>query len=246
MVFDAYFSIVGKQLENVLNSQKNAMEQTALLLADTAASQHAIYIFGCSHSSIMAQEVFYRAGGLALVNPIFAPGMTLEAPPATRTTKFERISGIAEAVLSETPIRAGDALIICSISGRNVVPIEMAEYARKHGIRTVAVTALAYANSVASRHPSGYKLHELADIVLDCCSEPGDAVLELPGLPVKTAPTSTIACVAMLHPIMARTIELLIQRGYTAPVFLSANMDDGDAHNRALLEQYQSVIHYAR
>ena len=225
-------------------SQRQAMEQTAELLADTIERNGSVFIFGCSHSSIMAQELFYRAGGFALINPIFAPGLTLETPPVTRTTKFERVSGIAEAVLSESPIKPGDVLILCSISGRNIVPIEMAQYARVHGVHTVAVTSVDYASTVESRHPSGRKLHELADIVLDCCAVPGDAVIEIEGLPVKTAATSTITSIAMLHPVMARTIELLIHRGHAAPVFVSANVDHGDAHNARLLQSYRNQIHY--
>ncbi|MFD0717320.1 sugar isomerase domain-containing protein [Paenibacillus sp. GCM10027626] len=241
---DEYLQTVVMQLNRMFDSQRQAMEQTAKLVADTVARNGSVFIFGCSHSSIMAQELFYRAGGFALINPIFAPGLTLETPPVTRTTKFERVSGIAEAVLGESPIRPGDVLIICSISGRNIVPIEMAQYARNRGIQTVAVTSMDYANTVESRHPSGGKLHELADIVLDCCAAPGDAVLEIEGLPVKTAATSTITSIAMLHPIMARAIELLIGGGHAAPVFMSANVDHGDAHNENLLKLYRNQIHY--
>ncbi|UVI28367.1 SIS domain-containing protein [Paenibacillus spongiae] len=239
-----YLKAIVSQLHQIERTQSGAMEKTAALLAQTISRKNSVYIFGCSHSSIMAQEMFYRAGGFALINPIFAPGLTLETPPVTRTTRFERIAGVAEAVLRESPITSGDTLIICSISGRNIVPVEMAEYARENGISTVAVTSVAYAESVESRHPSGKKLHELADLVLDCCSVPGDAVLDIEGLPVKTAATSTITSIAMLHPVMARTIELLIEAGHAAPVFLSANVDQGDRHNARLLSEYRDQIHY--
>lgn len=235
---------VVSQLHQMYRTQSDAMEKTAKLLAETISLNQSIYIFGCSHSSIMAQEMFYRAGGFALINPIFAPGLTLETPPVSRTTRFERISGIAEAVLSESPIKPGDVLILCSISGRNIVPIEMAEYARRTGIISVALTSVAYAESVESRHSSGKRLHELTDLVLDCCSVPGDAVLEIEGLPVKTAATSTITSLALLHPVMARTIELLIEAGHAAPVFMSANVDQGDRHNARLLSEYRDQIHY--
>lgn len=237
-------NVIVSQLHQMFRTQSETMEKTARLLAETISRNQSIYIFGCSHSSIMAQEMFYRAGGFALINPIFAPGLTLETPPVSRTTRFERISGIAEAVLSESPVKPGDVLIICSISGRNIVPIEMAEYARRTGIISVALTSVAYAESVESRHPSGKRLHELTDLVLDCCAVPGDAVLEIEDLPVKTAATSTITSIALLHPVMARTVELLIEAGYPAPVFMSANVDQGDGHNARLLSEYRDQIHY--
>lgn len=244
MVFETYFHEIQMRLERILHTQKAALERAAQLLAETIMNGRSIFIFGCSHSSIMAQEMFYRAGGFALINPIFAPGLTLETAPVTRTTRLERICGIAEAILAESPIQSGDALIICSISGRNAVPVEMAQAAKRMGIRTVAVTSLEHANAYASRHPSGKKLHELTDLVLDCCSPAGDAVLEVDGLPVKTGAISTITSIAMLHPMMARTIELLVRRGMHPPVFASANTDDGDQHNQRLIEQYRQSIHY--
>ncbi|MCQ6557342.1 SIS domain-containing protein [Paenibacillus mendelii] len=109
---------------------------------------------GCSHSNIFAQEVFYRAGGFLLMNPIFLPGMTLETPPATRTSKFERIPGIAEAVLSEAPIRESDVLVIASVSGRNDVPVEMALWARERGVKVVALTSFGNGSEPSSERQS--------------------------------------------------------------------------------------------
>lgn len=239
-----YFSIIADSLLQVQQSQQDALERVAALFAQTICSGGTLFITGCSHSSIFAQEIFYRAGGLMLINPLFLPGMTLEQPPASRTTRFERISGIAEAVLAESPVRAGDVLIIASISGRNVVPIEMALWARTHGVTVVALSSLRYASEVSSRHPSGRMLHECADHVLDVPAPPGDAVLEIPGLTVKTAPISTVIGVAMLHAVIAETLCCLLESGVTPPVFASANVEGGDALNRQLFETYKDRIHY--
>jgi uncharacterized phosphosugar-binding protein len=239
-----YFQAVRDVLDKVQETQKEAMSQTARLLADTVESGNSIYITGCSHSSIFAQEVFYRAGGFMLMNPIFLPGMTLEVFPPTRTSKIERITGIAEAVLSETPIRQGDVLIIASIAGRNAVPIELALWANAHDVKVVALTSMNYSGHVESRHSSGKRLFELADIILDVFCEKGDAALAIEGLPVKTAPTSTVAGITIMHAVISQTIENLIERGITPPVFLSGNLDGADEQNKQLLERHRSQIHY--
>lgn len=244
MQIDRYFEAVQQVLEEVLTTQKQEMERVAKLFADTVKEGNTLYITGCSHSSIFAQEVFYRAGGFLLMNPIFLPGMTLETPPPTRTSKFERIPGIAAAVLSEIPIQRGDVLVIASISGRNAVPVEMALWAREHCIKVVALTSREYSESVQSRNHSGKRLFELADCTLDVHSPPGDAVLAIAGLPVKTAPTSTVVGITILHAVISEAIERLIEAGVNPPVFLSANLDGADERNKQLLEEYRSRIHY--
>ncbi|QGQ94254.1 sugar isomerase domain-containing protein [Paenibacillus psychroresistens] len=239
-----YFQAVQDNLDKVLETQIEAMEKTAQLFADTVENGSTIYITGCSHSSIFAQEVFYRAGGFMLMNPIFLPGMTLETFPPTRTSKYERISGIAAAVLSETKIKQGDVLVIASVSGRNTVPIELALWAIENGVKVVALTSMSYSSDSLSRHSSGKRLFELADIILDMMGEKGDAALAIEGLPEKTAPLSTVTGVTIMHATISQTIELLLKRGITPPVFLSSNLDGGDEYNKQLLEQYRNQIHY--
>ncbi|WP_276357746.1 SIS domain-containing protein [Cohnella caldifontis] len=243
-MIEQYFAAVRNLGDQVLAGQLPVMEAVAGLFADKAAEGKSLFITGCSHSSIFAQEVFYRAGGFMLMNPLFLPGMTLETPPVTRTTRFERISGLADAVLDESPVRKGDVLVIASISGRNVVPVEMALWARNRGVCTVALTSIPYAESVASRHPDGRKLHELCDYTLDVGCPPGDAVLEISGMSERMGPSSTVIGIMMMHAVIARTTELLRQAGFDAPVFVSSNLDGGDETNRKRLSRYGTQIHY--
>jgi uncharacterized phosphosugar-binding protein len=244
MQIDRYFSSIKGILEDIQANQIEVMEKVAQLFTETIANGNTIFITGCSHSSIFAQEVFYRAGGLMLINPIFLPGMTLDTKPITQTTRYENILDIGAAVLAESKIRKGDTLVIASISGRNTVPVEMALWARDNGVKTVALTSLNYSKEVKSRHLSGKKLFEIADFILDVMCPKGDAVLEIDGLPEKTAPASTISGVTMLHAVISQTIENLINLGITPPVYLSANLDGGDEHNRHMLEKYRHQIHY--
>ncbi|WP_135549302.1 sugar isomerase domain-containing protein [Paenibacillus cymbidii] len=239
-----YFEAISRLMSEVLHKQRGAMHEVAELFAAAVERGNTIYITGCSHSSIFAQEVFYRAGGFMLMNPLFLPGMMLGTPPVTLTTRFERISGIAEAVLSESPIRADDVLIVASVSGRNDVPVELALHAREKGVKVVALTSTIYSSQVRSRHASGQRLFELADHVLDMMSPPGDAMLDMEGLKERTAPSSTVIGVAMLHAVISQAIQLLLDRGVTPPVFMSANVDGADAFNRDMLAKYKNHIHY--
>jgi uncharacterized phosphosugar-binding protein len=244
MQIERYFSAIKGILDNILTDETSIMEQVSDLFTETIVNGNTIFITGCSHSSIFAQEVFYRAGGFMLMNPIFLPGMSVDTIPITQTTRYEQISGIAEAVLSESKIRSGDTLVVSSISGRNTVPVEMALWAKESGIKTVALTSIAYSKNVESRHSSRKKLYEITDYVLDVKCPIGDAVLKIDGLHEKTAPSSTISGITMLHAVISETIENLIKLGISPPVFLSANLDGGDEHNRRMLEKYKDQIHY--
>jgi uncharacterized phosphosugar-binding protein len=244
VLLDQYIPRVIAILERVQTTQREAMLEAARVMAEAIAGGNTVFVFGCGHASILAAEVFYRAGGLALMNPILAPGLTTDVRPITRTTAMERLEGYAPVILETTPIRSGDVLIVHSVSGRNPVPVEMALEARRRGVKVIALTSVEYASAVTSRHSSGWRLHEVADLVLDNCGEPGDAAIEVPGLGEKTGPTSDVVGAAILHSVVAQVIENLLAKGLTPPVFVSANLDRGAAHNRRVLAEYGDRIHY--
>ncbi|MGQ9524529.1 MAG: sugar isomerase domain-containing protein [Armatimonadota bacterium] len=239
-----YFEALRHVLDEVERTQEPAIRQGAQILAKTIASGRMVYVFGASHASIPAQEMFYRAGGLVPINPILPPGLTTDVRPITRTTHIERMPGYASVILRDVPLQAGDVLIVVSVSGRNTVPVEMAEEAKRRGAVVIAVTSLAYSKTVSSRAPSGRLLYETADLVLDLCGEPGDAAVQVPGLPQRVGPTSTAAAVAILNAMVVETVRRLQEMGVEPPVFLSANLDGADAHNAELIRRYQDRLTY--
>lgn len=220
------------------------IERAATLLADTIAAGHSLFAFGASHSFMLAEEMVYRTGGLMLVNPIYPHGMNLSVRPLTMTSKLERVAGLGAELLANSRARAGDVLILASTSGRNAVTIDMALLAQEREIKTIAITALAYTEGVTSRHPSGKKLAELCDIVIDNGAPYGDAAVEIPGFAHKVGPLSSVTGCAIVNAIACETVKVLVARGVTPPVFVSANTDPGDAHNALLLEQNRERIHY--
>lgn len=244
MWVERYFDLLIERLRTVKTTQRQALESAAAAIAESLARGGMVYVFGCGHSAALSMDIFYRAGGLMLVQPIFAEQTLLHRRPVTETSEWERREGWAPALFATSGARAGDVMIVLSTSGRNGAPIDMALSAKEAGLTTVAVTSLAYAGSVPSRHSSGKRLHEIADIVIDNHSRPGDAEVELPGLAQRVGPMSSAVGSAILQSVVVQAVALLIERGETPPVFVSANLPEGDAHNQAMLEKYRDRIRY--
>ena len=232
-------------LEEVRRTQSEAIAQAAEHVADAIQAGGLVYVFGPSHAGILAQELFYRAGGLVPINPILPPGLMLDTRPVTLTSRLERLRGYGAQVLAETPITSGDVLIVHSVSGRNPAAVEVAAGARERGAFVIALTSLAYSRSVQPR--SGAKrLFEVADLVLDDLVPPGDALIALAGGddPPRAGAASTVTGAAILNAVVVRAAALLQERTGDAPVFRSANQEGGDEHNRRWLDAYQGRLTY--
>ena len=220
---DAYAGAVEQVLTSVQTTQRDAIEQAAEWLGATLQRDGLLYITGTGHSPLIAEELFYRAGGLAAVYPLLEPSLMLHEG-ATKSSAVERLEGLAEILLEDTSISASDLLIVASNSGRNAFPIEMVLEARKRGCRTVAVTSLAHSQQVASRHSSGKRLFEVADLVVDTGVPYGDASVDVTGLAGKVRAVSTIAGAFAVNAIVVRAVELCVQAGHTPEIFVSANV----------------------
>ena len=229
---DRYLQRAVSLLEELRTTEGEALERVAQRIAKAVRTEHLIHTFGCGHSSLLAQEIFYRSAGLMLVSYIVAPGQTLDVKPVRITSHFERLEGYAAIVAEGQPIAAGDVLIVISSSGRNAAAIEMAVAGRQRGAFVIALTSLTIARSgVASRHSSGTLLHEHADLILDNHLAPGDAMVEVEGFPQRVGPMSTVLGAALLQAVVARAIEVLAAAGVDVPAFINANVDGGTEHN---------------
>lgn len=239
-----YIDEIIRLLQEVNETESDLIEQAAQVVAGAIQGDHLIYVFGASHAGILAQELFYRAGGLVPVNPILPPGIVTDVRPVTLTSRLERLPGFGEQVLMETPITTGDVLIVHSVSGRNAAAVEMAQGARKRGAFVIAVTSLQYSRAVQPRVPGAPRLFEVADLVLDNLAPVGDALVEIPGMVQRVGPSSTITGAAILNAVMTRSAQILYERTGDAPVFMSANLDGGDEHNQRWLEHYKGRLTY--
>lgn len=241
-----YFSEIRRLLGEVEAKESESMEKAVAALTKAVLGKHAIYVFGASHAGILAQEMFYRAGGLVVINPIFGSEVMLDTSPVTHTSRMERLVGYGTLLAQKTPMQEGDVLIVHSVSGRNPVTIEVAMEAKKRNTIVICITNLAYSRSVTSRHPSGKNLYEVSDIVIDNHGEKGDACVAVKGIEQKVSPTSTVIGASILNSIVAATAQALVDAGLqTPPIFYSANVDGGDELNRKIYEEYKENIHYS-
>lgn len=224
----AYFTVALKQLEDILASQHEALEKFADIWADAIKEKHLLYAFGSGHSRFIAGELYFRAGGLA-------PVMTMDDPSLG---KAERLEGYAETFIHHYPIEAGDIMLVISNSGINPLPIEVAAYAKAQGAKVIALSNLSQSQNAKSRHSSGKKLYEFADLILDTKGFEGDAAVSIPGYDWQVGPTSTLASVAMLNAVVTQTAFNLAGLGISPPVLLSSNAPGGDIHNQAMIDSY--------
>ncbi|MFZ3559063.1 MULTISPECIES: SIS domain-containing protein [unclassified Streptomyces] len=237
-------------LTRIRDEEADNISAAGTLLADTVAAGGRLFAFGAGHSGLAAQDVVYRAGGLALMNLLSVPGTVgIDVMPATLGSALERVDGLAAAVLAASPARAGDALIIISLSGRNALPVEMALSARAAGIKVIGVTSLSYAtgpDAPTSRHSSGSYLRDHCDVVLDSKIAIGDAELTHEGVDTPFAPASTVTASALMQATLATCAATLADRGIQPPLLRSGNVDGGLEWNARVFEEYGDRIYYRR
>ncbi|MGK5547467.1 SIS domain-containing protein [Streptomyces sp. URMC 127] len=239
--FDAAIGL----LQRVRDEEAEHIAAAAALLADTVADGGRLFVFGAGHSSLPAQDVVYRAGGLALINLLAVPGVVgLDVVPATLGSALERVDGLAGAVLDTSPVRAGDVLVVISLSGRNSLPVEMAMNARALGVRVIGVTSLAYAEHTKSRHASGTFLKDHCDLVIDSKIRVGDAELTADGIAAPFGPASTVVTSALMQAVVAAAAGELAARGTEPPMLRSGNVDGGHDWNGRVLDENRDRIFF--
>ena len=199
------------------------------------------------HRKVNARDREHRMPSLLVrLNIISRRQTAIQKIPLVSGQKVDHADVLQQSreILDATPIGAGDLLIIHSVSGRNGVPVEMALEARRRGVYTAAITNLTTSRASASRHPSGQRLFEVCDLVIDNCGCIGDAAIDIEGFRGKTAATSTVTGAAIVNAFCAEVVGLYVANGLEPPVFMSANVDGGDKYNEKMMERYKDKITY--
>jgi len=239
---DPYLAEITNLLATIRQEEGDRILAAARILQDQISRDRLITVFGVSgHSVIGCEEFFWRAGGLACINPLFDLSLNLSGG-GLKSTRLERVPGVGDKILASQQTAPGDVLILTSIYGMNAATIDAALEARKRGLRVIAITSRQHAAATPAdfpaRHPSGQNLADLAEVTIDNHVPHGDCLIHLPGFEQPLGPCSTILVSFCVQWLVMETVRLCQEAGLVAPVWRSANTVGGDASNAACLERF--------
>jgi uncharacterized phosphosugar-binding protein len=220
------------------------IQRASRVVAESIAKEEPVHIIGPGgHSNMAAEEVLWRAGGLAPINAILDPGTNL-IHGAKRSNVIERTPGYAVKVLDAYRVgrKPGEVIVIANAYGVNAMCIDTVLEAKKRKMVTIGITSRSFADVLSkdhpSRHPSGKNLYQEVDYFLNCHLPYGDAVVEIKGCLQKTGPTSTFCNAFTINVLMVETVKRLVEMGVQPPLWMSANLPGGDEANRSLEDKY--------
>lgn len=240
-MINKYFDLVKSKMSVILDEEYDNLEKASTMIAKSIQNDGILYLFGCGHSHIFGEDLFFRAGGLAPIYPILHEPLMLHKGPV-RSSQIERKNDYAEKFIEDYDITDKDTIIVISTSGINPVPIDVAKYAKSKGANIIVITSKEYSSSQKSRHKDKLKLYEMGDVVIDNKAPKGDAILNHPKLSTPFAPASSAIGIPLLQSIIAEAINKMINNGFEPPVFLSGNIAGSDNHNNELVNKYSKRI----
>jgi uncharacterized phosphosugar-binding protein len=227
-------------IDELIEREASNLAQASAWMAEAIEAGGLIRIFGTGHSRLLAEEVFFRAGGLAPTDAILEDSVS-GYHDVSKSELTERLEGYGQLIVEHRRLAPPDVLIIVSQSGRNAVPIDVANAARARGVRTIGITSKAHAAEQPSRHSSGRHLHEVVDLVIDNGAPAGDCAVRLAnGVPV--GPLSGVLGSAIVQTLVIGAADRLLANGMEPPVFRSGNVDGGREVSQRLLDQYWDRI----
>jgi uncharacterized phosphosugar-binding protein len=236
----AFETKVNEILHTFETTQEENVRRAASAIVDALEKGHEFYAIGTGHSHMVGEEIYGRAGGIACMKLIAPLELTLGEHPL-KSTKIERIPDYAHVILMQYKLQPGDVLLISSNSGRNGMVVELAMECKRRGITTIGFTSLGHSSKVTSRHESGKRLFELCDIVIDNCGIPGDAMLDLEGVPARMGASSSIVGMYMAQVLSMEIAMEMARRNLEVPVFTSSNLDGADDGNYKLMQKYYGI-----
>jgi uncharacterized phosphosugar-binding protein len=238
-----FLAAAGALLHRLEEVNGEALTQASRLCADAIAAGRLVHLFGSGHSRIPVEEMFPRYGSYPGFHPIVELSMTFHtqvvgANGQRQAMFIERVEGLAEQILANFRLEPPDVMMVFSVGGLSAVPIEIAQGARRRGLPVIAVTAVEHSRAATPTHSSGTRLLDHADVVLDLCTPPGDAMIEIDGVATPVGPGSSIAAVALANEVKVRTAALLAERGALPPVLTSPVVAGRDESTRLFDEAY--------
>lgn len=228
---DGYLAAMGDRLSTLARDQRDAIDAAAGLIADTVAARGVVHVHDTGH--MIGQELVARTGGLVAFRRLeYSASMTEDGGWRRRHVPAEvdaasATQSLLEWVFGQPTLRAGDTLILSSVSGNSIPVVELALQARRRGLRVIALTGVEFSGRLDPKHPSGKRLLELADVVLDNLAEYGDSFYRIPGFDDPVCPISGVAGATLMWAVVAAVVEELVGRGVSPTVYPSINLPDG-------------------
>lgn len=236
-----YLNRVRDILTFIETKQSERISTAAGKLAEVVRRGGIIYMFGTGHSHCAAEDLVYRAGGMAAMDLIYDPASAGEFG-MVKSGYMERLAGVGHTMLRFSGISQKDALVVVSNSGLNNEPVEAALYGREMGIPVIAITSVSYSSSHRTRHSGGKKLMEVADVVIDTGVPFPDAMIKMDGLAQPMGGASTAVSIVVGHLLCLSIASLLLKQGAPPDVFFSGNMDGAEEHNLGLWKKYRGRV----
>ena len=234
---EKYLQRVKAQIDEIEDSQLSVIETAAEWFANTIAAERLVYIFGTGHSHMLAEELFYRAGGLAKIVPmLYSPLMLHES--ASGSTLAERDPEVVRELMQRYPMSDGDLLVVASNSGRNACPIGLALEAKGRSVRTIAVLNAGHSARWPSRHFSGKRLGDVVDLMIDNCGVEGDACVSVSDGDLSIGAASSITGCLILQMVACRATEMLYAVGKPPDLYQSSNTNN-DERNAAIIADHK-------
>lgn len=241
MLMDVYFEKMKQVQETIEQTQRKNLLACAEMIADTIERGGLWHLLDTGH--MLMHEGIGRTGGMMALRPIRIT-CEVENPtrprdiPGKRKVYYTQVEGFASFALQRANVAAGDVLMIGSVSGYEHFPVQAAQVAREMGVKTIAITSVTYSSQLQSRHPSGKRLFEMCDLVLDNCSKLGDTLVPVPEMGIEICPSSGVGAAYLLWALQCCVVEALLARGKTPSVYVSNHMPGAAEHNAEALARY--------
>jgi len=233
-------------LRKIEAEQRENIDKAASMMADAIEQDRLIHVYGGGgHTTLVMGEMFFRAGGLANINPLMETGLSV-FNQALKYLELERCVNYGRSIMKYYRLQPDDVLILFHNIGINAATIDAAMEAKEQGAKIIAVSSSRWQEQMPAdhfiRHPNGKNLFDLADVCIDDYNEVGDCVVEVPGFETPIAPNSNIVDFCIAHWLEIATVKECVSRGIEPPVWRSANAPGGDAFNAQFIEKYMPRV----
>ncbi len=241
-LIDRYIETQQQSFARAAATQREAIESAAELIADRVAAGGLVHMYDSGH--IVDSEIINRAGGLPLFRQLrYNFSVTNPVPPNREVKHVKTVAetGIGPLILRQSNIGEKDIVIMGTVSGKTANLIDLALAIKEAGIPLIAVTSPTYSSQLQSEHPSGKRLYEIADLVIDNCAPYGDAQLEVAGLDNKFGPASGLNAAWLMWMLAAALIDALLARGIRPTVFGSVNRIGGREDYEKMVARFNEL-----